>query len=204
MGVTALVMAGGKGTRIKTEEEKPLLKVNSKPLIEYILDALKGAKKVNEIVVAVSQHTPKTATFAKRFSVKVLRTPGKDWCSDVQYAIRKLQLGAVLTIASDLPLITGEVIEEVIEYYERCCKPALTVAVPLETCKRLGLSADYIFEFQGKSVVPTGIDVIDGKRIDEGMLEEEILVVDDERIAVNINTLEDLKIAESMLQHSPR
>lgn len=198
MGVTALVMAGGKGTRMKTEEEKPLLKVGGKPLIEHILNALRGAKKVNEIIVAVSHHAPKTAAVAKRFSVRVLRTPGKDWCSDVQYTIRKLQLGVVLTIAADLPLITSKVIEEVIEHYERCCKPALTVAVPLETCKRLGLSVDYLFEFQGKSVVPTGMDVIDGKRIDEGMLEEEILVVDDVRIAVNVNTLEDLKIAESI------
>jgi len=191
MGVAALVMAGGKGTRMKTKEEKPLLKVGGKPLIEHVLNALRGVEKVNEIIVAVSHHTPKTATVAKRFSVKVLRTPGKDWCSDVQYAIRKLQLGAVLTIAADLPLITSKVIEEVIEHYEQSGKPALTVAVPLETCKRLGLSTDYLFEFQGKSVVPTGID--------EGMLEEEILVVDDVRIAVNVNTLEDLKIANLIL-----
>jgi len=202
MGVTALVMAGGKGTRIKTEEEKPLLKVNGKPLIEYVLNALKGAKRVNEIIVAVSPHTPKTAAVAKRFSVKVLETPGKDWCSDVQYAVRKLQIGTVLTIAADLPLVTSELIEDLIERYERCDKPALTVAVPLETCKRLGLSAGYLFGVKGKSVVPTGIDVIDGKRISEGMLEEEVLIIDDKRIAANVNTFKDLKIAEFILQQS--
>jgi len=202
MGVTALVMAGGKGTRIKTEEEKPLLKVNGKPLIEYVLNALKGARRVNEIIVAVSPHTPKTAIIAKRFSVRVLKTPGKDWCLDVQYAVRELQLDAVLTIAADLPLITSELIEDLLECYERCGKPALTVAVPLETCKRLGLSADYIFKVKGKSVVPTGIDVINGKRIGEGMLEEEFLIIDDKRIAVNVNTFRDLKIAEFMLQQS--
>jgi GTP:adenosylcobinamide-phosphate guanylyltransferase len=42
--------------------------------------------------------------------------------------------------------------------------------------------------------------VIDGKRIEENELEEEILFVDDERVAVNINTLEDLRVAELMLQ----
>ena len=30
MGVTAPVMAGGKGTRMKSEEEKPLLRVSGK------------------------------------------------------------------------------------------------------------------------------------------------------------------------------
>jgi len=204
MGVTALVMAGGKGTRMKTEEEKPLLKVGGKPMIQHVLHALKNAKKIDEIIVAVSHYTPKTATFAKRFSVRVLKTPGRDWCSDVQYAIKRLHLGAVLTIAADLPLVTGEVIEEVIRHYERCRKPALTVTVPLETCRRLGLTADYIFECRGKSVVPTGIDVIDGKRIDDGRMEEAILVVNDERIAVNVNTFKDIEMAESMLRHSAR
>ena len=46
------------------------------------------------------------------------------------------------------------------------------------------------------------MDVIDGKRIGEGMLEEEVLIIDDKRIAVNVNTFEDLKIAELMLQQS--
>lgn len=205
MGLTVLVMAGGKGRRIDTAEEKPLLKVGGKPMIGHVLNTLKGVKKVDEIIVAVSEHTPKTATFAKRFSVKVLRTPGKDWCLDAQYAIQKLQLGTVLTIAADLPLITCEVIEEVIERYEHCGKPALTVMVPLETFKRLGLSTDYVFEVEGRNLVPAGINVIDGKRIEgEKRLEEEILVIDNERIAVNVNTSKDLRIAELMLQPRPR
>ena len=198
MGVTALVMAGGKGTRMKSKEEKPLLRVGGKPLIEHVLNALKDAKKVDEIIVAVSEHTPKTASMAKGFSVKVLKTPGKDFVSDVQYAIKKLKLNTVLTISADLPLIVSEVIDEIIERYERCGKPALTVAVPVEICKRLGLDADYTFEAECKDLVPVGINVVDGKRIDEDTLEEEILVIQREEIAVNVNKLEDLKIAERL------
>jgi adenosylcobinamide-phosphate guanylyltransferase len=37
--VTALVMAGGKGTRMKLAEEKPLINVCGKPVIEYVLTA---------------------------------------------------------------------------------------------------------------------------------------------------------------------
>ena len=39
MGVTALVMAGGKGMRMKSEKEKPLLKVGGKSMIEHVLNA---------------------------------------------------------------------------------------------------------------------------------------------------------------------
>lgn len=200
MGVTALVMAGGKGTRMKLKEEKSLLSVGGRPMIEHVLSALKNAKKVDEVIVTVSKHTPKTARMAKGFSVKVLETPGRDYISDMQYAIKKLNIDTVLTISADLPLVSSEVIDEVIEHYKRCSKPALAVMVPAETRESLGLKADYVFEEKGKRLVPAGINVIDGKRIDETELEEETLVIDMEETAVNVNTLEDLEIAQRLFK----
>lgn len=121
--------------------------------------------------------------------------------SDVQYAIKKLKLDLVLTISADLPLITSEFIDEVIERYERCGKPALTVAVPTETRERLGLSSDFVFEVKGKGLVPAGINVIDGKRIGEAELEEETFVTNGKELAVNVNTSKDLKTAERLFKH---
>lgn len=202
MGVTALVMAGGKGTRMKLRGEKPMLKVGGKPMIQHVLDALKKAEGVDEIVVAVSKHTPRTAEAMERLSVKVLETPGKGYVSDMQYAVKKLKLNTVLTISSDLPLVTDEIIDEAIERYERCGKPALTVAAPAETRERLGLKLDYIIEGKGRRLVPAGINLIDGRRIDEPELEEEVLVVDREEVAVNVNTPEDLRIVEQFFRSS--
>jgi len=200
MGVTALLMAGGEGSRLKTEGEKPLLKIGGKTMIEYVLEALKGAKKVDNIIVTISNHTPKTAAFARKQCLKVLQTPGKGFCLDARYAIKKLKLGTVLTICADLPLITSEFIDKVITHYEQSKKPALTVMAPLKIYTKFGLSADYIFNVEGKNLVPLGVNVIDGKRIKEKELEEEILVIDDARVAVNVNTFEDLRVAELMLQ----
>jgi len=200
MGVTALVMAGGKGTRMKLREEKPLLKVGGKPMIEYVLGALKNAKKVDEIVVAVSKHTPKTAKAMEEFFVKVLETPGKGYVSDTQYAIKKLKLDTVLAISADLPLVTSEIADEAIEHYERCGKPALAVMVLAETRESLGLELDYTLEVKGRRVVPAGINVINGRRIDEVELEEEEFVIDREEVAVNVNTPKDLTIAERYLK----
>lgn len=200
MGVTALVMAGGEGTRMRIEEEKPLLKVGGKPMIEHVVNTLKGAKKVEEIIVAVSGRTPKTATFVRKLSLKVLHTPGKGFCLDARYAIKKLKLGTVLTICVDLPLITSEFVDEVIARYEQCNKPALTVMVPLEIYKKLGLSTDYVFKIEGKNLVPAGVNVVDGKRINEALLEEEIIVIPREEIAVNVNRPGDLKIAERLFK----
>lgn len=198
MGVTALVMAGGRGTRMKLREEKPLLKVGDKPIIQHVLDALKNAEKVDEIVVVVSKHTPKTGKMLKKSAIQVLEMPGKDYISDTQYAIKRLKLNTVVTISADLPLITSEVIDEVIEHYKQCGKPALAVVVSAETRERLGLKVDHVFEEKGRRLVPAGLNVIDGKRIDNAELEQETLIVNRKEIAVNINTLEDLKVAERL------
>ncbi|MFQ6095774.1 MAG: NTP transferase domain-containing protein [Candidatus Bathyarchaeia archaeon] len=198
MGITALVMAGGKGTRMGLREEKPLLKVGGKPMIEHVLTALKNAEKINGILVAVSKHTPRTAKFLEEFPIKILETPGEGYVSDIRYAIKRLKLGTVLTISVDLPLITGRMIDLIIEKYIQCNKPALTVTVPVETKERLGLRAEHVLESGSRRLVPAGINVIDGRRIDEGELEEEILVIDEEEVAVNVNTPQELRIAESL------
>jgi adenosylcobinamide-phosphate guanylyltransferase len=200
MGVTALVMAGGKGARMTLSEEKPLLKVGGKPVIEHVLAALENAKKVDAIVIAVSEYTPKTAKHIAKVRVKVVQTPGKEYVSDMGYAVKTLKLHAVLAIGADLPLITGEIIDYIVECYERCGKPALTVAVPLDAKAKLGLGGEYAFEVDGELVVPAGINVVDGRRISEEELDEEICVVDKVEVAVNINTAQELKIAEELFQ----
>jgi adenosylcobinamide-phosphate guanylyltransferase len=116
------------------------------------------------------------------------------------YAVRTLGLQTVLAIGADFPLITAEIVDAIVDGYERCGKPALSVVVPIETKKQLGLSGKYGFEFKGKRVVPAGINVIDGRRIDEEELEEEIYVSDRKEVAVNINTVKELRIAEDLFQ----
>ena len=202
MGVTALVMAGGKGSRMALSEEKPLLQVGGKPVIEHVIAALRNAAKVESIVVAVSDYTPKTAQLMAAFPVTVVKTPGKEYVSDMGFAVKTLGLQTVLAIAADLPLITGEVIDAIIERYERCGRSALTVVVPMETKEKLGLGGEYAFELGNRRVVPAGINVIDGQRIDEEELDQEICLLDSKEVAVNINTVQELRVAESLFNRA--
>lgn len=198
MQVTAVVMAGGKGRRMEVSEEKPLLRVGGKPVIEHVLTSLLDARRVGSVVVAVSKSTPKTANFVRKFPVTVVETPGKGYIPDMQYAVKKLGLQRVLAVASDLPLITSAIVDDVLERYEACGKPALTVAVPIETKAKFGVGVEYAFEADGKTVVPTGINVIDGRLIDGGWMNQEVYVLDKAEVAVNVNTPEDLQLAERL------
>jgi adenosylcobinamide-phosphate guanylyltransferase len=200
MGITALVMAGGKGTRMQLAQEKPLIKVCGKPVIEYVLEALRNAKKIDHIIVATSTSTPKTAKYLSQFPVQVVETPGKDYVSDMGYASQTLGLEVFLAIAADLPLVTGEVLDKIVERYECCGKPALTVAVPLSTKEKLGMCIEYSFKMDDKDVVPVGINVIDGrKRYGDEWLDQDIFLLDHEELAVNINTVQELQLAERLL-----
>ena len=202
MGVVALVMAGGKGTRMKLAEEKPLIKVCGKPVIEYVLTALKDAKKIDSIIVATSNCTPKTNKLMKQLGVKVIETPGKDYVSDMGYVVQTLKLGVFLAIAADLPLIKGTVLDSIVERYELCGKPALTVAVPLKTKTKLGMSIEYSFKADDKDVVPVGINVIDGhKRYGDEWLDQDIFILNQDGLAVNINTVQELQLAERLLSN---
>jgi len=199
--ITALVMAGGKGTRMKLAEEKPLIKVCGKPVIEYVLAALKNAKKIDKIIIATSTTTPKTTALMRQLGVQVIETPGKDYVSDMGYTVQTLKLGVFLAIAADLPLVKPEMIDAVVTRYEQCGKPALTVAVPIEVKAKLGMSIEYSFKTDdNRDVVPVGINVIDGsKRYGDEWLDQDIFVLNYEELAVNINTVQELQLAEQLL-----
>ena len=188
---------------MEASEEKPMLRVGGKPVIEHVLAALLAAKRVDSVVVAVSVNTPKTADYAKKFPVEVLVTPGEGYIQDMQFAVKKLGLETVLAVASDLPLITPGIVDDVLERYTACGKPALTVAVPIETKAKLGLAFEYDFEVGGKTVVPTGINVIDGRLIDGGWMEQEVYILRREEVAVNVNTPQDLRLAERLHARTP-
>ena len=202
MQVTAIVMAGGKGRRMEGSEEKPLLNIHGKPVIEHVLTSLLNSKKVGSIIVAVSKNTPKTASYVKKFPVTVVETPGEGYIPDMQHVVKQLGLQAVLAVVSDLPMITSDIVDDVLKRYELCGKPALTVAVPIETKEKYRIGVEYAFETEGKSVVPTGINVIDGRLIDGGWMEQEVMVLEKVEVAINVNRPEDLQLAERLFTES--
>jgi adenosylcobinamide-phosphate guanylyltransferase len=187
-------MAGGKGTRMRHTLEKPLIPIGGRPMIERVLNAVQRSKKVDDIIVMVSPNTPATAERMKNVNgIKLIETSGGGYIQDMKHVIKSERLKIVLVISADLPLITPELIDKVIIEYERCGKSALMVAVTLAFCERQGFYSNSAYSERYGSIIPAGINVIDGARIDEEELEEEVLVLNRTEIAANINSLEDLE-----------
>lgn len=202
MKITALIMAGGKGRRINSKIEKPLIHFLGKPLIDRVIKAARSAKSISEIYIITSLNTPQTEKKCVDEGLKILRTEGKGYHNDLKQAILEGKMDyPVLTMPSDLPAINGEFLDKIINIFEEKRKNALAVFVPLEKREDLELSVSSKDEFEGKMYAVSGINVINGKEIlSEGKIDTSAYISDEIEVLFNINTRKDLYIAEKTLK----
>jgi adenosylcobinamide-phosphate guanylyltransferase len=197
--VVAVLMAGGKGTRMNSQQEKPLIIIEERPLIEYVLQAVEDSSLIDEIIVAVSPHTPQTGVYAKNLGFKVLKTPGNGYVEDLSFILAQKELAdeVILTVTADLPLLTGQIIDRVVEEYRKSPQPAMSVMVPVEIFREHGLQASLVLENR----VPSGLNILRGKNTEQ---DEEVLVLDKIELALNINSPEDIICLKKLWGNSRR
>lgn len=197
--IYAIVMAGGRGTRLKVDVEKPLFKLHDKPLIKYVLDNISSSKLVEDVVIAVSSHTQETTKYLESLNgnFQILDTSGIDYLNDLSYILTLFESESkndiLLFINADLPFISGETIDFVLTKYLESAKDSLSTQVPVEIFKKLDL--EYSYEFNGS--VPSGLNVL--RSVNE-IQEEEQLILPKIELALNINTLKDSIVAEKFYQ----
>ena len=193
--IYAILMAGGMGTRLEVPCEKPLFKLCNKPLIKYVLDNLKQSRLIDKIVIAVSHHTPETTKYLESLNgdFQILDTSGDSYLTDLSFILdyfeKKSDSDVLLFINADLPFISTETIDCVLEHYLKSDKDALSTLVPVEIFKELGLN--YSYEFDGN--VPSGLNVLRSVNI---VQDEDQLIIPKQELALNINTLLDSQVAE--------
>ena len=190
-------MAGGRGTRLKVPCEKPLFKLHDKPLIKYVIDNINQSKFIDKLFIAVSPNTPETTKYlnSAEGDFKILDTSGEDYLTDLSYILdyfeKKSKDDVLLFINADLPFISTQTIDYVLDYYLNSDKDALSTLVPVEIFEKLGL--DYSYEFNG--YVPSGLNVLRSVNI---VQDEDQLVIPKDELALNINTIPDSKVAEKL------
>ncbi|MDO5860860.1 NTP transferase domain-containing protein [Methanobrevibacter sp.] len=195
--IYAILMAGGRGTRLEVPCEKPLFKLCNKPLIKYVIDNLNSSKLVDKIVIAVSPNTPETTEYLKSLKgdFEIFDTSGKDYLTDLSFILdyfeKQSSEDILLFINADLPFISTETIDCVLKYYFKSGKDALSTLVPVEIFKELGLN--YSYEFNGN--VPSGLNVLRSVNI---VQDEDQLIIPKKELALNINTILDSQVAEKL------
>ncbi len=193
--IYAIVMSGGRGTRLKLSIEKPLFKLCNKPLIKYTLDNLNSSKYIDKVFIATSPNTPKTREYVEKLEgdFHILDTPGINYLEDLSYILeyfeKKSKKDSLIFINADLPFISADLIDFTIETYLNVDEDALSVLVPVDIFKQLDLK--YSYEFNG--LVPSGLNILRSENIVQS---EYNLTISKMELAFNINTLIDAKVAE--------
>ena len=202
MRVPALIMAGGKGKRMGLAMEKPLLPFMGKPLLDWVVEAVQSAEKVSEFYVVTSGNTLETEKRCLSRGWKVLRTDAKSYHEDLKQAILEANLNCpVLTIPADLPAVTGKFLDKVISAYEDGGKDALAVFGPIKTREELELSISSMDEYKGVWHAVSGVNVINGAKIqEEGKIDTSAIITEEIEVLLNINTPKDWEIAEKIMQ----
>ncbi|PGF18340.1 cobalamin biosynthesis protein CobY [Natrinema sp. CBA1119] len=188
-------MCGGKGTRLESPHEKPLHPIDGTAMVDRMLAGLRESE-VETIYAAVSPKAPETRTHLEdRDSVATIETAGDGYVTDLIALLERSELAPpILTVAADLPLLEGPVVDRVLAAHGDS-DASRTVCVPAALKRRLGVSIDARLE-PDDHLAPTGVNVV-------GTTDESTTMTDvryDPRLAVNVNRLEDARVAADRLQ----
>lgn len=118
--IKAVILAAGKGTRMKSNTPKVLHKIFEKPLLGYVLDNVKNL--VNESFVIVGHHAEEVSEYVEEnynSAKTVLQSPQLGTGHAVSMVCPSLTdyNGLVIILCGDTPLITEETLKKFVDYH---------------------------------------------------------------------------------------
>ena len=190
-----LVMAGGKGTRMDISNEKLLLEYK-KPIIFHVIDALKNSHCFSKVIAATSQNSPDTKQALEQRGIETLTTSGSGYTNDLNFLLQSMD-GFVFVVSGDLPLLDEKIIQDITEKFnsESVWTSFLSSK---EFLNSLGLESSLLVNSDNIECTYTGISIINANKIKNlNSVKENYIILDDKRIAFNLNTKKDYELLNS-------
>lgn len=185
-------MAGGKGTRMATKEEK-LVRKYKKPLILHVIDALKRSNCFSKLIAVTSPNAPKTQQLLQKHDIEVIETSGQGYVVDLQAVLKSINDDVFVT-SGDLPFLDDNIIKKIIKLYNPD-EVWTSILVTKGFLKSLHLFSPYEVEHDSQACHFTGISLINAKKIKSlNKVIETYRIIDDKRIAFNLNTKQDFEL----------
>jgi adenosylcobinamide-phosphate guanylyltransferase len=182
----ALVLCGGRGTRLDAPVEKPLYEVAGAPMIDRVLAALRESR-VDDVRAVTAPHAPDTREHVRDRGVDTIDADGEGYVADLTYALEVHGQRPVLSVVSDLPLLAPAHVYRALHAHDA---GALTVCVPTALKEALDVSPGTTRAHGGRELAPAGLNVVDESDA------ETLHVTWDARLAVNVNYAGDAAVAE--------
>lgn len=141
--VKSIILAAGKGTRMKSELPKVLHTMFNKPLLGYVIDAVNKTGYINENFIIVGHESEKVEKFVKENyenSKCILQSPQLGTGDAVNKATPYLKDfdGYVIVVCGDTPLITAETIKNFVEFHDNNHADLTVMSAIFENPKNYG------------------------------------------------------------------
>ena len=182
-------MAGGKGTRMNLDDEKLLLQYK-KPIILHVVDSLKNSSCFSKIIAVTSPNSPKTKKLLQENNIEIFDTSGLGYVKDLNSVLQTFN-DLVFVTSGDLPLLDAQVIQTIVKQPDSK-KIWTSILVTEKLLSSIGTTSEYSIIHNNQKCNFTGISIIDSQKINSiENIEENYVILDDKRIALNLNTKQD-------------
>jgi len=177
--------------------EKPLLKVDGVTMVERVIFALASSDRFDRIVAAVSPNTPKTNEFLKSKGIEIIETAGDGYSKDLSFLLSTLKPQKVMTVPGDIPLLKSQIVNEILNTIDdrQEQEPAISIMLEKGFVEGIGVKPSIVLN----QYCHSGITIFNTMAVGTEPVEEGYLVVNRKEIALNVNTKEELELAEKLL-----
>ena len=184
-----LVMAGGKGTRMNFAGEKLLLKYK-KPVILHVIDSLKNSGCLSKVLAVTSPNSPNTKKLIQENGVETVDTSGMGYVEDLNFVLQMIDDSALI-VPGDLPLLDADIVQKIAGLYDSK-KTWTSILVTKNFLDAMDIKPSFCVVHKGRQCHYTGISLVNSGRISSlQSLHERHVIVDDKRVALNLNTRRD-------------
>jgi adenosylcobinamide-phosphate guanylyltransferase len=185
--------------------EKPLLKVDGVAMVERVISALASSNRFDRIIAAVSPNTPKTNELLKSKGIETIETAGKGYSQDLSDLLSKLKPQKVMVVPADIPLLNSQIVNEILNTLvdddndrQAQEEPAISIILEKEFVQGMGVKPSIVLTNQ---YCHSGVTIFNTMAVGGGTepVKERYLVMNRKEIALNVNTKEELELAERLL-----
>ncbi|MDT8715792.1 2-C-methyl-D-erythritol 4-phosphate cytidylyltransferase [Clostridium sp. 19966] len=221
----ALIVAAGRGKRMKSDIPKQYMNINGKPIIYYTLKAYSNCHDIDAIVLVVSPDDKEYVTkeIIEKYNIKKVTAVvpgGKERYNSVLNGLKAIKdCNIVLIHDGARPFISSHIIKDGIRYAEKygcsACgiQPKDTIKVvnsdrisekTLDRSKLVAIQTPQCFKYDIILKCHEKLRQEEGIATDDTMVAEkyghEVFIYDGDYRNIKITTPEDLKIGEIMVQ----
>jgi len=188
-------MCGGRATRMHAGVEKPLLNVGNSAMIDRVISAIACSRRFAKIFAVASPNTPKTKEFLRLKGVGMIETAGEGYPQDLSRLIARLKAEKVMVFPADIPLLDSSTVGEIVDVTAGKQEPAVSIVLEKDFVENMGVKPSVVFGRYCHS----GITLFDTARVAGETVQERYVVINRKEIALNVNTKEELELAEKLL-----